>query len=252
MPSRTRTPPGGSRAAPSRRSTTAAHLFPTPDFTADHVTDTRQRLLLAALALFAEKGYAGTTTRALAQAAEVNIAAISYHFGDKQGLYRAAFCEPFGDVQHDVARLLAPAADLREALQRFYAGFIAPLKMGAAAHQAMKLHLREMVEPTGMWQQAIETEIAPMHAGLLTLLARELGVRPDAELQRLAHSLAAMAVYLFVGHDVLATLTPALVRNNAAIDAWSERLADYGVALVQAERKRRQAQAKTTSSRSSS
>ena len=47
--------------------------------------EARNRLLDAALALFAEKGFAKTSTREIAQAAQTNIASISYYFGDKAG-----------------------------------------------------------------------------------------------------------------------------------------------------------------------
>lgn len=43
--------------------------------------ETRTRLLDAALALFAEQGFAKTSTREIALAAQVNISAISYYFG---------------------------------------------------------------------------------------------------------------------------------------------------------------------------
>ena len=51
----------------------------------------RERLLMAAMRLFAEQGFAKTSTREIALAAGTNIASISYYFGDKAGLYRAAF-----------------------------------------------------------------------------------------------------------------------------------------------------------------
>ena len=54
----------------------------------------RARLLHAALRLFAENGFAKASIRDIAQAAGVNPASISYYFGDKNGLYRAAFTEP--------------------------------------------------------------------------------------------------------------------------------------------------------------
>ena len=47
-------------------------------------------------ALFAQQGFAKTSTREIAEAAGTNIAAISYYFGDKAGLYRAVFFEPQG------------------------------------------------------------------------------------------------------------------------------------------------------------
>ena len=56
----------------------------------------RQRLVQAALRLFAEVGFARASTRAICEAAGVNLSAIRYYFGDKFGLYRAAFHEPLG------------------------------------------------------------------------------------------------------------------------------------------------------------
>lgn len=57
--------------------------------------ETRQRILQAAAMVFAEKGYARATTRALAAAAEVNEVTLFRHFGSKENLF-AAVIEQFG------------------------------------------------------------------------------------------------------------------------------------------------------------
>ena len=59
------------------------------------VDDTRQRILQTAAQVFAEKGYARATTRALAAAAGVNEVTLFRHFGTKQNLF-AAVIEQFG------------------------------------------------------------------------------------------------------------------------------------------------------------
>jgi len=51
--------------------------------------ETRQRIIEAAARVFAEKGYARATTRALAAAAGVNEVTLFRHFGNKQGLFAA-------------------------------------------------------------------------------------------------------------------------------------------------------------------
>ena len=51
--------------------------------------DTKELMLDAAEALFAEHGYEGTTTRMLAKEAGVNIAMVSYYFGSKEKLFEA-------------------------------------------------------------------------------------------------------------------------------------------------------------------
>jgi AcrR family transcriptional regulator len=52
---------------------------------------TRERILDASVALFSERGYGGTSLRAIADAAGVNLAATNYHFGSKAQLLEAAF-----------------------------------------------------------------------------------------------------------------------------------------------------------------
>jgi AcrR family transcriptional regulator len=54
-----------------------------------HAADTRQRLLEAARKLFTESGFAKVTVRDITSEAQANLAAVSYHFGDKLGLYEA-------------------------------------------------------------------------------------------------------------------------------------------------------------------
>jgi tetracycline repressor-like protein len=49
---------------------------------------TRERILKAARSLFADRGYQDTSIRAVVAKARVNQAAINYHFGGKDGLYR--------------------------------------------------------------------------------------------------------------------------------------------------------------------
>src|SRR5262245_22119297 len=48
---------------------------------------TRNSIMKAAVALFAERGYNGTSIRAIVSKARVNQAAINYHFKGKEGLY---------------------------------------------------------------------------------------------------------------------------------------------------------------------
>jgi AcrR family transcriptional regulator len=52
-------------------------------------SDTRQRIIQGAVRLFAEQGYAGATTRAIAEAAGVNEVTLFRHFGNKKNLMQA-------------------------------------------------------------------------------------------------------------------------------------------------------------------
>jgi len=201
----------------------------------------RERLLLSAMRLFAEQGFAKTSTREIALAAGTNIASISYYFGDKAGLYRAAFTEPCPHSRdEDLAAFTDPALTLRDALRQFYGQFLGPLKQGDLARLAMRLWYREMLEPTGLWSDEINNDIKPAHKGLMTLLGRHVGVaEADDDLSRLAFAVVGLVLQLMVARDVIEQISPQLIDTGDAIDAWRERLIDYAEAIVAAEKTRR-------------
>ncbi len=68
--------------------------------------DTRRRILETALSLFAAEGFDSASTRAIAEQAEVNLPAIQYYFGSKEGLYQAAIAH----IGEQAAQAIAPIA----------------------------------------------------------------------------------------------------------------------------------------------
>jgi len=205
--------------------------------------ESRERILYAALRLFAEHGFAKTSTREIAKAAGVNIAAISYYFGDKAGLYSATFNEPMGGSSADLVQLFgAPGLDTAEALRLYMVAYVEPLKHGEIVRQCMRLHMREMVEPTSQWAEEVERDIRGPHEALVRVLARHLGItRADDDVHRLALAINGLALQLFVMQDMVDVLRPALLRSADSIDRWADRLHLYAMALVDAETARRAA-----------
>ncbi|WP_296952890.1 TetR/AcrR family transcriptional regulator [uncultured Massilia sp.] len=202
----------------------------------------RERILASALRLFAERGYASTSVRELAQAADANVAAIAYYFGDKAGLYRAALYEPLQRAADaDLPTFDAPGLALREALARFLRNCLQPLDDGPAALLSVRLRLREAFEPTGMLEEE-RTSRERLQRRLRALLARELGLpAPDPDLHALTFSIWALVTYPYIGHEHIARAAPGLFDAPGALDAWVARLAAYACAMVDAERARRAA-----------
>jgi AcrR family transcriptional regulator len=203
--------------------------------------EARNRLLHAALSLFADQGFARTSTREIAQAAGTNIAAIAYYFGDKAGLYAATFNEPMGGSVGDLVALVdAPGLETSAILHAFFDAYVTPLKHGETARQCMRLHMREMVEPTGHWAEEVERDIRGPHEAMVRLLCRHLGLaHADDDVHRLALAIVGLAIQLFVMQDAIGTLRPALLDSAGAVDAWSRRLHGYAMALVDTEAARR-------------
>ncbi|MCM0608770.1 MAG: CerR family C-terminal domain-containing protein [Ideonella sp. WA131b] len=213
--------------------------------------DARARLLHVAIRLFALQGFAKTSTRELAEAAQVNVAAISYYFGDKAGLYRAAFLEPM-DPTEDLARFTDPALPMADALAGFYAGFLEPLRLGDEARLCTKLHLREMLESTGLIDNGLARTIQPLHDALVALLVRHLGLPgADDELLRLAICIEGLGVQLHVGLDINEAIAPGVNTAPGAIDRWHGTLVRAALAMVEAEAERRGRNFSETPARSS-
>lgn len=202
--------------------------------------EARQKLITEALRLFSEKGFAKTSTRAIAQAAGANIASISYYFGDKAGLYRAMFLEPMGGPEQDLSVFAQPHFTLRESLAGLIGSFLEPMKQGELMQQCMRLHFREMLEPTGMWAHEIDKSIKPAHAALVAMLGRHLGVKTaDDYLHRLAFSIAGLAMHLYMTRDIVEAIRPRLLQGSTSIEVWAEQMVDQAEAMVLLEAARR-------------
>ncbi|WP_398309012.1 CerR family C-terminal domain-containing protein [Zoogloea sp.] len=212
----------------------------------------RRRLLEAALQLFADKGYQKTSTREIADAAGVNLGSISYYFGDKPGLYRAVFCESFCDATAapDIlqARDCLPdptttALDPDAALAAFFFNFLHPLKQGALIRLVMRLHFRELVEPSGVMGTEMDDDLADLFRNMSRLISRRLGLdAPDTDTDtlRLTHAVLGMAMHFFVAQDLVDQVSPELVAKPESIDVLAERLAAWAAGMIDSEARRRQ------------
>lgn len=196
----------------------------------------RTRLLLAALRLFSEQGYAKTSIRAIATAAQANVAAVSYYFGDKAALYSAVFSEPLGDMHSLIPDFTQPGMSLGEALQCYFRGALAPLNQGELMRQCVRLHIREMLEPTGQWEREMEKDVRQPHEALLKLLCRHMDVATlDDDMHRLALTIAGLAFQLWSHREVVEAVRPQLLDTPEAVDVWARRMAAYALAMVTAE-----------------
>jgi AcrR family transcriptional regulator len=92
--------------------------------------DTRLKILDAAERLFAAHGFAATSLREVTGAAEVNLAAVNYHFGSKEALISAVFGRRLDPLNEERLRLLdeieAAACDRRPPLDRILETLIRP------------------------------------------------------------------------------------------------------------------------------
>ncbi|PVZ87062.1 transcriptional regulator [Serratia sp. S1B] len=143
----------------------------------------RQQLINAAIEVFGEHGLSGATTREIALRAGQNIAAITYYFNSKEGLYLAVaqwiadfIQQNFRQQTEEVERFWQLPAE-----QRLPEHHLHHLKVGLLAFSALmtqpqtlnisKIMSREQLSPTEAYPLIHQQVIAPLHHTLCRLLA---------------------------------------------------------------------------------
>ncbi len=95
---------------------------------AEPEASTRERILAAALEVFAERGFDGARTRDIAERAGANLGLLTYYFTDKQALWKAAVTQAFAELGAELRDMLPgngdEIADLERVVRRFV-GFVA-------------------------------------------------------------------------------------------------------------------------------
>src|SRR5471032_3300004 len=148
--------------------------------------DTRRRILETALEVFAAEGYEGTSTRVLAERAGVNLPAIQYYFGSKEGLYRAviehivqhneAHMAPLaGRVSEALADPEAKPAELLDLLCQMLESFVALISGGEQNESRRMLFARAEIENTAGLDLLHKNGMRQIFEPCLALVARLTG-----------------------------------------------------------------------------
>ena len=124
--------------------------------------DARDRLLAAAEVEFAERGFDGATVREITRRAGVNIAAVSYYFGDKERLYvetvkYAHSCATSGGLPSEFPAGGTPVQRLEVFIREIVRRMHAP-----ARPSSMKLMMREMSDPGKAAHVVVDEFVRPM------------------------------------------------------------------------------------------
>ena len=148
--------------------------------------ESRQRILDAARTLFRQRGYGGTTVRAVAAEAGVDPAMVFYFFGTKQGLFGAAL-ELSANVPPAIESIFAGGLDgigerivrtLLENLDKSDRTPLVTLTRSAPTHERSQTLLREFIdrEITGRLAAMLDTPDAALRAGMVNVQILGLAV----------------------------------------------------------------------------
>jgi hypothetical protein len=151
------------------------------------------------------------------------------------------FLQPVQELVGNALTAMRPDILLEDALYALYSDFLKLLTSTEGGEQIMRLHAREMLDPSGVVEpDALLSIIVPHHKALVALVCRELGLsKPDADVSRVVFAIMGMINIYASDAQILHALAPELLDGQAAVDTLAQRLTGYGVALVRFEAQRR-------------
>ena len=136
---------------------------------------TREKIIKAASRAFARNGYDGASIRTIVAAADVNQAAINYHFGSKDGLYRAVLQAALLALMNDDGAGRGDGALSREAaLRRFLRQQLRPMISGDELSAYVRIFSWETLKPSPVFRKFMAREAVPFFATATELVRRFL------------------------------------------------------------------------------
>jgi TetR/AcrR family transcriptional regulator, regulator of cefoperazone and chloramphenicol sensitivity len=199
--------------------------------------ETRERLLKAAERLFAERGFKKVTVRDICRAARANVAAVNYHFGDKDGLYREVLGIAIDVVREttDAGRKAGEGRPPEEKLERYFRIFLS--RALAAGHENLH-HLiqREIDDPTAALDAFVEQAVRPRMEYIASIVVEIIGGEPtDPHVLRCVGSILSQAImYVRMKNTIAERLGFSFKGSPAEIDEAARHIATFAVAGVRA------------------
>jgi AcrR family transcriptional regulator len=176
-------------------------------------TDTKIRILDAAEKLFGMRGFDSTSLRDITAEAEVNLAAVNYHFQSKDSLMEAVICRRIEPVNRRRLELLEAAGDnptVEQILRAFLSPVIVELKISSVA----PLLGRALADPGQFLERIVRPQFAPLGQRFAEALGRALPELSPAEITWRQHFMVGGMTHLLMWRPYLKEMTGGLCDSS--------------------------------------
>jgi len=199
--------------------------------------DTQESLLNAAGEIFAEKGFRQATVREICQKAGANVAAVNYHFGGKEELYKAVMRHWFL-VARDKFPLIQAVEEKttpEEKLHTFIWMLLHRLLGCGAPAWHGKLMAMELVEPTSVIDELIEIVVRPQMELLHSIVGDLLGNPDDEEaIELYRNSIVGQCMFYRHAQAVIRRFSPQRVFDEAELEKLADHISRFSLQAIRA------------------
>ena len=202
----------------------------------DETDDTRMRLLQSAGKVFAEQGYEGAKVRDICSAANVNVAAVNYHFGDKLGLYTAVLKNALmADSDTGTPEHASDGKSPEKALRLQIRSLLRDTYGRDPASLRIRIMTQELARPSAALDRVVDEVIRPRYARLREAISCILDLRPDHDRVRLcAHSIVGQVVHYVHAVPVISRVWPELQFTSERIEQIADHIAEFSLCSLHA------------------
>ena len=194
---------------------------------------TKVRLIEAAGEEFAGKGFDCARIRAICERAGANVAAVNYHFSDKEQLYIATVLDAhrcgLDAPEADAAILPAPADQLRCFIHDFLSKVLAINNPDDWRHRLM---LREMLEPTSASDVLIREAIRPKFERLQGILRQFCPDADERKLNALAFSVIGQCLHYRMGRPIAERLIGRASFESLDLEFLTDHITSFCLAAL--------------------
>lgn len=199
----------------------------------ESVADTRSRLLETAGEVFAQTGFREATVRDICRRAGANIAAVNYHFGGKEQLYRAVLEYSFQYAQERYPLTLDPSATHEQQLYTFVDTSLKRMMDQGKPAWHGQLIMREFSEPTGELDAIAERYMKPHFEMLIDVLRSLLGPKvPGERLKLMGLSVLGQTVFYKNCKEAICRICPSVVVDESQRVAICDHIVGVSLSAV--------------------
>jgi AcrR family transcriptional regulator len=201
--------------------------------------ETRLNLLQAAGEVFAEHGFRRATVREICSRAGANIAAVNYHFGDKQKLYASVLQHWLGEAlrKYPPDGGLPADAPAGQKLQAFVRSFLFRMLGEGTPAWHGRLMAREMSEPTEAFDLILAETARPMSQRLHAIVGELLGPgASEQDVRNCSMSIAGQCCFYRHAHEMIRRLYPDMQHTPEHIEQLSGHIARFSLAAIESFR----------------
>ena len=203
--------------------------------------ESRQALLQAATDEFLAMGYRAARVQNITRSAGLGLSAINYHFGGKEGLYRAVLSH---HAEQAIARLPLNApeqSDPQAQLRWLVSALLHRLSDPANPSRIGPLLLREMMNPTAAFELLFERFASPQFRIATAIVRTLLGERvPERVVAQSLYSLFGQCVLYITGRPMIERFTPEIQLDEAGLQQIADHITAFSWGGLQALRQRYQ------------